>query len=78
MSDNDIKEVWLAINEDGDYGIGIDSDSAKENLEENYNYEAIRLIKLNVKVRAPKPTTEVMVDVPDDAGTTEKVEVTAE
>lgn len=62
-------EIWLAVNEDGDYEVGIAEDEATERLTENIGGYCCKLVKLTVMVTAPK-VENVDVDVPDAAGKT--------
>lgn len=69
-------EIFLVINEDGDYSVGEDIDVAVERHNEDWGGNMRRVVKLVVKVAAPI-VTETEVDVADDAGETAKVEVEA-
>jgi hypothetical protein len=60
-------EVWVKVNESGEYDVGHDADTACERFTENeFNEgESARLVKLVVKVPVPRPLT-VKVELPDD------------
>lgn len=63
-------EVWLIMDENGDYAAGEDRDTTVERFEENVGSAAgARIVKLNVTMAPPKET-EVDVKVPDEAGDT--------
>jgi hypothetical protein len=70
-------EVWLSVNDDGDAGVSLEgSTESREALVEEFGGAAIRTVKVTVSM-APPEITEVDVDVPDQAGETQKVEVEA-
>lgn len=60
-------EVWVKVNESGEYDVGHDEDTACERFLENefHEGESVRLVKLLVKVPKPRPLT-VKVELPDD------------
>jgi len=66
-------EIYLAINENGEWEVASSSEDATSNLADNYGWEAIRVIKLNVAASLPV-VSEIDVDVPeaDDAEPTAK------
>ena len=66
-------EVWIAMNESGEYEVGPDEDVAIERFDESIGGSMRRLVRLKV-VMAPPDVTEVNVTVPDEAGQTVKVE----
>lgn len=66
-------EVFVSINEDGDYYVGTDASEASEGLTENVGGEMCRTVKLTLSI-TPPAITEVAVDVPDEAGSTVQVE----
>lgn len=62
-------EVWLIVDEDGDYACGRDRDSAEEQYRDEIGTEpgsCLRVIRLMVDVPVPKPT-EVSCTLPEDA-----------
>jgi hypothetical protein len=61
-------EVWIAMNESGEYGLGIDAEEASENLTANLGGLSIRLVKIMVKM-TPPTHVDTDVNVPDAAGT---------
>jgi hypothetical protein len=75
MTDKHKIEVWIAMNEDGDYVVGTDENEASERFDEQIGGFARRVAKLNVKM-APPVIEEIEVDIPDTAG--ETIEVAAE
>jgi hypothetical protein len=63
-------EVWVAIDADGEYDVGTDSDDAVGRYSDNVGGSgALRVVKLTLKISPPKPT-EAEIDVPDTAGET--------
>ncbi len=61
-------EVWVAVNDSEEYGVGIDSDEALEDLG-----GAVRLVKVVMTIPVPAPVV-VTVDVgPEPAGVTATV-----
>jgi hypothetical protein len=62
-------EIWIAMNETGDYEVGRDEDAAIERWDENCGGIARRLVQLRVTMSAPD-VPSVDVSVPDDAGQT--------
>jgi hypothetical protein len=59
-------EVWIAMNETGDYEVGSDEDSAIERWDENCGGISRRLVRLYVTI-SPPDVPSVDVNVPDDA-----------
>lgn len=55
-------EIYLIVNEDGDYGVGPDYSQASENYEQDLANKPVRVIKLVVKV--PNIVSEVKASVP--------------
>lgn len=76
MTDKVTCELWLAMNEDGDWVVTADDGEALTKLGEDCGGYAARVIKLTVKM-TPPAITEHEVDVPDDAGETKEVETEA-
>jgi hypothetical protein len=62
-------EVWIAMNEAGDYEVGRDEDSAIERWDENCGGIARRMVQLRVTM-SPPDVPSVDVNVADDAGQT--------
>ena len=69
-------EIWIAMNEDGDYVVVKDESEALEQLINDCGGYHCRIVKLAVTM-APPRATEATVDVPDEAGETTKIEATA-
>lgn len=67
-------EIWLAMNEAGNYEVGTSDEEANERCVEQNGGLQIRLVRLNATM-APPRVTEVDVTVPDEAGQTVKAEV---
>lgn len=63
-------EVWVKVDEDGDYDVGCDSSGAAERFTENVGDDAekgTRLVKLMITLPLPVPFVAT-VDVPDTEG----------
>src|SRR5262249_19878663 len=67
-------EIYLAINEDGDYEVATTDGDAAQLLSENSGGAMIRIVRITAKIAPPK-ATEVTLDVPDEAGETVESEV---
>jgi hypothetical protein len=67
-------EVWIVMNEDGDYEVGPDQDTAVERFDESKAGSMRRLVQLKVSMSAPS-VTEVDVALPDEAGQIVNVEI---
>ena len=61
-------EVWIVMNEDGDYEVGKDVDDAAEQFDDNLTGSLRRIVKINVNMTPPQ-VREANVAVPDDADT---------
>jgi len=70
-------EVWLAVNEDGAFAVGVDEEEAASNLIDNHGANRVRTVCLTVSMTVPQ-VTDVAVEVPDEAGTTVSVETPAD
>lgn len=69
--------IWLAVNEDGEAAVSLDGASdARETLADEFGGGAVRTVKLDVTMALPV-ITEAEVDVPDEAGERQQVEVEA-
>jgi hypothetical protein len=62
-------EVFICMNEAGDYVVDIDADEALPNCLETHGGQALRTVMLMVTMTAPE-IAEVAVRVPNDAGQT--------
>jgi hypothetical protein len=69
MTDKKTIEVFIAMNEDGDWIVEPDESDALSKLAEDVGGYHARVVKLTVKMAPPK-MTEATVDVPDEAGQT--------
>ena len=67
-------EIFVAMNEDGDYETGIDDSDARDRLEENWGGASVRIVKLKVTMSPPQVIEGPTVTVPDDAGKTIEAE----
>jgi hypothetical protein len=67
-------EVYLAMNEDGDWIVTAEIDEAIQLLADHAGGYHARVVKVTVKMSAPV-MTEATVEIPDEAGTTEKLAV---
>ena len=57
-------EVWIIVDEDGNYSVGNDADQANELYDSDYNNSgARRVVKITVKMPLPK-ALECVVNVP--------------
>ena len=69
-------EIYIAMNEGGDYEVGTTSEEASERLMDQARGEMCRIVKLTVRM-APPEIAEAEVEVPDEAGETQEVETEA-
>ena len=69
-----IIEVWIAMNEDGDYEVAKDEDDVVDLWNENVGGLSRRLVRLRVTMSAPA-VTEADVNVPEEAGQAVNVEI---
>ena len=67
-------EVWIAMNEDGDYEVAKDEDDVVDLWNENVGGLSRRLVKLRVTMSAPV-VTEADVNVPKEAGQAVNIEI---
>jgi len=67
-------EVWIAMNEDGDYEVAKDEDDVVDLWNENVGGLSRRLVKLKVTMSAPV-ITDADVNVPEEAGHAVNVEI---
>lgn len=65
-------ELWIAMNEDGDWIVNSDESEAIPNLLTDFGGCSARVIKVTVQM-APPVIPEVSVAVPDEAGKTVEV-----
>jgi hypothetical protein len=74
MSDKVQCEIFVAMNEDGDWVVVAEESEALEKLAGDVGGYQARVVKVTVKM-APPVLSETEVEVPDEAGkTTEQVE----
>jgi hypothetical protein len=62
-------EIFVTMNEGGEYAVATADDDALNTCIENHGGEAFRTVRLMVTMAAPE-ITAVAVRVPDDAGDT--------
>ena len=62
-------EIWIVMNEDGEYTAASTLECAEEEFSENFAGSARRVVKLNVTMTPPK-VIEADVTIADDAGET--------
>ncbi|MFO0823028.1 MAG: hypothetical protein U0792_07895 [Gemmataceae bacterium] len=65
-------EVWVVVDEDGDYAVGKDSEAASEAFEADIGSSAergLRRVKVTVKVPLPKPLEVVGTVVEEEPAT---------
>jgi hypothetical protein len=67
-------EVWIAMNEDGDYEVAKDEDDVVDLWNENVGGLSRRLVKLRVTMSAPV-VTEADVNVSEEAGQAVNIEI---
>jgi hypothetical protein len=71
-------EVFVAINEDGDFGAGNSDETAKEQLDNDHGGYVCRIIKLKLLITPPAYEEPIAtINVPDQAGVTAAVETEA-
>jgi hypothetical protein len=66
-------EIFVCLNEEGDYVVATDADDALANCQESMGGQAFRTVKLMVTMAAPE-IAAVAVRVPDEAGETVSAE----
>lgn len=76
MSEKIRCEIFIAMNEDGDWVVLDDESEAINQLSENAGGYHARVVKVTVKMAPPK-MTEAEVEVSDEAGETKQIEVEA-
>lgn len=76
MTDNTLVEceIYVAMNEDGDWIVTSEIDEAINTLGEHAGGYQVRIVKVIVKM-SPPVMTEATVEIPDEAGNTEKLDV---
>jgi hypothetical protein len=76
MTDKKTCEIYVAMNEDGDWIVETDESEALSKLAEDCGGYHARVVKLTVKMAPPK-MAEAVVEVPDEAGQTVGIETEA-
>lgn len=75
MTDKVSCEIYIAMNEDGGWIVTSDEGDALGQLVENEGGYQARVAKVTVNM-APPSMTEIMLNVPDDIGTTIETKAT--
>lgn len=76
MTEKTFVEVYVVIDSVGDYTVGVDRDSALETYAEDIgSTDALRVLKLTLKVTPPDQEELEPIDVPDNVGTTDRINV---
>jgi hypothetical protein len=60
-------EIWIAMNEDGDWVVVREESEARERLDEDAGGYYIRIVKVTVRM-SPPVMTEAIVTIADDVG----------
>jgi hypothetical protein len=68
-----LAEVYIAMNEEGEFEVGTTEEEASQRLVENTSGYSCRLVKINAEMTPPAPI-EADVDISDEAGTTIAIE----
>jgi hypothetical protein len=71
-------KIYIAMNEDGNFDVGLSANEAGERLDGETTSYLIRTVELTVLMALPRAEEGPTVDIPDAAGSTADVEVTAE
>lgn len=61
-------EIWVVVDDDGNYAFGCDQDQAREAYEEDFSGLCRRAVCVTLKVPTPKPI-EVTGEVPAEPET---------
>ncbi len=59
-------EIFIVMNEDGEYAVGISEEDAADNFDHNIGGAIRRFAKIKAKM-TPATIAEAAVDIPDDA-----------
>ena len=73
MPDKVEAEIFIAMNEDGNYVVSADDNEVLELFDSDVGGICRKVVKLTVKITPPE-VEEVSVDIPDTAGETTQVE----
>jgi hypothetical protein len=76
MSDKVECEIFVAMNEESDWVVVAEESEALEKLANEAGGYQARVVKVTVKM-SPPAMSEASVEVPDEAGETQKVEASA-
>jgi len=69
-------EIYIAMNEGGDYEVGTTSEEVSERLMDQAGGEMCRIVKITLRM-APPQVMETEFDVPEETGKIQKVEIEA-
>jgi hypothetical protein len=73
MADKTHFEIFLAMNEEGDYEVAITEAEASERLVENQGGYQCRIVRIGGFMARPS-LAEALIEIPDDAGETVQLE----
>ena len=76
MTTKETCEIFIAMNEDGDWIVETEESQALSKLAEDCGGYQARVIKVTVKM-SPPVMTEAEIEVPDEAGQTQQIETEA-
>jgi hypothetical protein len=69
-----VAEIYIAMNEEGEFEVGTSEEEAGERLVDTYGGCMSRIVKLPLLMTPPRTMEAPGVDIADDAGTTVAVE----
>jgi hypothetical protein len=70
-------EIFLAMNEEGDYEVATAEEEASERLVENQGGYQCRIVRIGGFMARPALVETAPIDIPDDAGEIHQIEVQA-
>jgi hypothetical protein len=73
MTDKTHFEIFVAMNEEGDYEVAITEEEASERLFENQGGYQCRIVRIGGFMAGPV-LADAVIDIPDDAGETVQLE----
>ena len=77
MSDKTHFEVFVAMNEGGDYEVGLDQEDAADRLQGSHGGYQCRIVRLGGFMTAPTLVETPSIDISDNAGETMELETEA-
>jgi hypothetical protein len=70
-------EIFFAVNDEGDAAVSLeDASTAREALVDDYGSARIRVVKLTASMELPE-VAEVEIEIPNEVGKTEPVQIKA-